>query len=317
MVRTGKREVLVVLLLLGPFFLMLSSCQKKDSAAEVQGIFEGESIFVSSMVDGRVDCMKVQEGQILHKGDTIAQIDTLMMTYQLDYIKTQQETAQTAGVVSPSIQTEALQVQITALEKEVQRISRLVKEGVLPQSRLTQITTQLEAAKAQKAAAIQQVQKKNSGSIGGSESLDSQIAQVKEMMARSTIVAPTDGTILTTYVHEGELTGAGRPLLKMADLSTLQLRVYLSPEQLSRIKIGDKVKVYNDMGGKDDRAYEGTVSWISEKAEFTPKNIQTSSMRSTLIYAAKVLVPNDGYLKIGQYGKAILPPLNDSQRESK
>lgn len=302
-----------IYLLMTFFFLAFYSCKKKDLAAEAQGIFEGESILVSSIVDGRIDFMGVQEGQLLKKGDTIAKIDTLMMSYQLEYIQSQQETAKTAGVVSPSVQTAALDVQIAALEKEQQRISRLVEKGVLAKSKLTEITTQLNAARAQKEAAVQQVQKQNSGALGSSESLDSQISQVREMMARSTIVAPIDGVVLTLYAHEGELAGAGRPLLKMADLSTLVLRIYLSPEQLSRIKIGDKVKVYNDMGGEDDRAYEGTVSWISEKAEFTPKNIQTSSMRSTLIYAAKVIVANDGYLKIGQYGKVILPKRNDTQ----
>ncbi len=251
--------------------------------------------------------MKVSEGDQLKKGDIIARIDTLFMSYQREYVQKQQQTARTAGVVSPSVQTEALDVQINALEKEKVRIERLVKEEVLAKSKLDEITTKLDAVKAQKAAALQQVQKQNGGSLGTSSALDAQVAQIDEMIARSTIKAPIEGVILTTYVHQGELTGAGRPLLKMANLNHLILRIYLNPEQLSRIKIGDKVEVYNDMGGNDDRQYEGTITWIGEEAEFTPKNIQTSSMRSTLIYPAKVKVANDGYIKIGQYGKAILP----------
>lgn len=287
--------------------LGLCSCKKKDKFAEAQGIFEAETVLVSSPVDGNIDYMKVSEGDHLKKGDIIARIDTLFMSYQREYVQKQQQTARTAGVVSPSVQTEALDVQINALEKEKVRIERLVKEEVLAKSKLDEITTKLDAVKAQKAAALQQVQKQNGGSLGTSSALDAQVAQIDEMIARSTIKAPIEGVILTTYVHQGELTGAGRPLLKMANLNHLILRIYLNPEQLSRIKIGDKVEVYNDMGGNDDRQYEGTITWIGEEAEFTPKNIQTSSMRSTLIYPAKVKVANDGYIKIGQYGKAILP----------
>lgn len=286
----------------------LGSCRDKNKLFEVQGIFEGESVLVSSPVDGRVDYMPVKEGDLLGKGDLVAKIDTLLIAFQRDYILKQQENAENSGIFSAEVATEPLTVQIEALEEERTRIERLVKEEVLPKSKLDEVNSKIDALKAQKQATAEQITKKNANSRGSSEALDAQLAQIDEMILRSTITAPVGGTVLTTYVHEGELTGAGRPILKMADLSTLTLRIYLNPEQLSLIKIGDKVQVFNDMGGKDDRSYEGTVSWISEKAEFTPKNIETSSMRSTLIYAAKVRVPNDGYLKIGQYGKALLSP---------
>lgn len=292
---------------------MLFSCNKRDLLAEAQGVFEADEILVASPIDGRIDYMQVKEGEQLTKGQEVIHIDTTLIAYQRDYIASQQANARTSGIVSEKVQTEALDVQIAALEKEQRKIERLVEKEVLAQKQLDEINARLDGAKAQKAAATQQVEKQNSGSQGTAKALDAQIAQVNEMISRAAIKAPISGTVLTTYAHEGELTGAGRPLFKMANLSNITLRIYLSPGQLERIQLGQIVKVYNDMGGEKNREYKGKIVWISEKAEFTPKNIQTSSMRSTLIYAAKVEVPNDGYLKIGQYGKAIIPSTNASE----
>lgn len=292
----------------------LSSCDKQHKEEEVQGIFEAESILVSSYIDGRVEVMKAEEGLSIKEGDTLAKIDDKMMIYQKEYIQQQQKTAQNSGILSAPLQTKALDIQISSLKNEIKKVTRLVEKGILSESKLTSLKTNLATLEAQKQSSIQKIEKQNNSTQGSSEALNSQLSQVKELIARSAVLAPINGTILTIYVHKGELTAAGRPLLKMADLSYLTLRIYLNSEQLNRLKIGDNVVVYNDMGEKETHPYEGVVSWISEEAEFTPKNIQTSSMRSTLIYSAKVKVKNDGYLKIGQYGKVILPVKNDNSQ---
>lgn len=308
-VRKPQMKRTVFFLVLGIFFL--TACSKDKEHIIVQGIFEAESILVSSPVDGLVASMPVREGSRLLKNDTIAQVDTMFYAFQRDYILTQQQIASSAGVVSPATQTEALNVQIAALEREYQRVAALVEKEIVAHNRLDEIEAKLDAARAQLKASLEQLDKKNAASRGTSSSLDKQLGQVEELMARATIQAPIDGVVLSTYVREGEYTAMGRPLLKLADLSSLTLRIYFTSEQLMHIKLGDILQVATDMGVDDGRRYEGEVIWISEEAEFTPKNIQTSSMRSSLIYAAKLLVPNDGYLKIGQYGKAVIPIQHD------
>ena len=287
--------------------LIFTACNGKDKPVEVQGIFEAEEILVSSEANGRVLELSVQEGDKVTQGEELLRIDTISLKYQLDYLETQRENATQNGVVSAQVQTEAIAQQIKALEKEQERVRRLVEKEVLAPAKLDEVNAKLDVAKAQLQAVRQQIEKQNSGSIGTSKALTTQVEGTKEAIDRATVRAPLDGTVLTLYTHQGELTGVGRPLLKIANLNQMTLRIYLSASQLEDVYIGKPVTVYNDMGSDhNNRSYEGKVIWISEKAEFSPKNIQTPSVRSSLIYAAKVSVVNDGYLKIGQYGKAVL-----------
>lgn len=292
----------------------LTSCKNKDQVSEAQGIFEADEVMIISPVDGEIKQLNVHEGDNVKQGEILAKIDTVVVALQKDYVEAEQKNARTNGVVSAAVQTEVLNVQIDALAKEQARIQRLVEKGVLAQRQLDEINAKLDAAKAQKAAALQQVSKQNNGSIGTANALNAQIALANEAITRSTITAPSDGTVLNLYVNKGELTGKGRPLMKIANLDTMTLRIYLTAAQLESIKLGQPVSVYSDMGGNNKHRYEGKITWISSEAEFTPKNIQTSDMRSSLIYAAKVRVANDGFLKIGQYGKAEIDLHNDTNK---
>jgi HlyD family secretion protein len=147
------------------------------------------------------------------------------------------------------------------------------------------------------------VQTQNRAILSETNPLEKQIAQLKDKEKRSTIINPINGTILTKYAMEGEITSAGKAMYKIADLSSLILRTYISGTQLSQIKIGQNVKVFIDEGDKKYKNYTGTITMVSDKAEFTPKTIQTKDERANLVYAVKVLVKNDGYLKIGMYGE--------------
>lgn len=289
-------------------------CKNKEHVKEVQGIFEAEELYVASPIDGQIKQFFVREGDIVEQGQTLILMDTTMMVYQKEYLESQQNNARSSGVISAQNQTSALDVQINALEKEKEKIVRLVKREILPGSKLNEIQSKIDAAKAQKNAAKEQINASNKGHSGQANALDSQRDQIAEMIKRSTIKAPISGCVLATYANSSEYTAAGRPLLKLADIKNLTLKIYLTIEELEWIKIGDTLTVQSDMGGKSDRSYEGKVVWIADKAEFTPKNIQTSASRSSLIYAAKVRLNNDGYLKIGEYGKAIIPKRENAKR---
>ena len=147
------------------------------------------------------------------------------------------------------------------------------------------------------------MQTQNRAILSESNPLQKQIAQLKDKEQRASIINPTNGTVLTKYAMEGEITSAGKALYKVADLSSLILRTYISGTQLSEIKLGQTVKVFIDEGEKKYKEYAGIITMVSDKAEFTPKTIQTKDERANLVYAVKVLVKNDGYLKIGMYGE--------------
>jgi HlyD family secretion protein len=158
---------------------------------------------------------------------------------------------------------------------------------------------QLEATKTS-------MQQSNSGVEDTKSGVAIQIAQINDQIKNSIIQSPIAGTILTKFAEAGELAIQGKPLFKIADMNNMILRAYITASQLTELKIGQQVKVFSDMGKSDRRAYQGTVTWISDKAEFTPKTIQTRDERANLVYAVKILVKNDGYIKKGMYGELII-----------
>lgn len=285
---------------------MLVGCQSDLSEQEAQGIFEAEEIMVAGEIDGRLLELSVSLGDRVEQGQITARIDTTLLSYQRGFARGQQGAAQQGANLSAEAQTAAIKEQIAALETERARVSRLVDKEVIAPRQLDELDAKIKVAKAQLQAAENQVgvQSHTAGRQAGAISW--QVEQLDELIARATIKAPARGTVIAIYAHQGEIIGAGHPIYKMADLENLTLRVYLRASQLAHIQLGQTIEVFTDMGEKTPRCYQGKVVWISEKAEFTPKNIQTSKLRSELIYAAKVQVKNDGFLKIGQYGKVRL-----------
>ena len=200
-------------------------------------------------------------------------------------------------------QIAALRQQIETQKREQKRFEELVASNVANQKQLDDITAQVDMLEKQLVAQQETLSNNNSGISGESLSLKAQIAQIEDQIRKSVIASPIDGTVLAKYAEPGELAGQGRSLFKVADIGNLFLRVYITADQITELKIGQPVKVYADQGKSDRREYPGTVSWISDKAEFTPKTIQTRNERANLVYAVKVAVKNDGYIKRGMYGE--------------
>lgn len=294
----------------------LSACSSSQLKYDAAGIFEADEVIVSSELPGKILDFKVNEGNILQKGATVAIIDALPISLQQEQLQASVKAlSQKTQNVAPQIkllndQIAVQTTQLTNLQHERNRIETLLKADAATAKQLDDINFQIESVKKQIAVTQQQiavqinnVQTQNRAILSETDPLEKQIAQLKDKEKRSTIINPINGTILTKYAMEGEITSAGKAMYKIADLTTLILRTYISGTQLSQIKIGQNVKVFIDEGDKKYKNYTGTITMVSDKAEFTPKTIQTKDERANLVYAVKVLVKNDGYLKIGMYGE--------------
>ena len=287
-------------------FLLSWGCKDHSSDYSAQGIFEAEEIVVSAVTSGELLRLDLSEGDQLEKEQVVGLIDTTFLALQKDLVDTQQSTIDAAGQINASTQVAPLEAQLKALNKERNRYAPLVDRGVVAQRTLDEIDAKISAVKGQIAAARATISQQNRSTSGSGDALTVQESQVDQMISRSFIKAPISGTVLTVYLHQGELAGQGMPLFRLANLQQMYLRAYVTAEQLQHVTLGQTVSVYSDMGEEEAKAYTGEVVWISDRAEFTPKNIQTPDARASLIYAIKVRVPNDGKLRIGQYGRVVL-----------
>ena len=200
----------------------------------------------------------------------------------------------------------AVEQQIETAKTEKKRIENLLKANAINQKQLDDVNAQIAVLEKQQTALKSTLELSTNSISGENEAVQIQIKQIDDQLAKCRIVSPLAGTVLTKYAEKGELASPGKALFKVADIQNIILRAYITNDQLSKLKIGQKVKVYSDSGESDSKEYEGTVSWISAKAEFTPKTIQTRDERANLVYALKIAVKNDGLLKIGMYGNVSL-----------
>ncbi len=290
------------IILCGLAAFLLISCGNNNGNYDASGIFETTEVLVSSQANGQIMAFNVEEGQQLRTNQSVGYVDTIPL-----YLKKQQLVATLRSVGSRHMdvnrQIASLEEQITKQKTEQQRYQNLVKANAANQKQLDDITSQLLVLEKQLSAQKETLANNNAGVSGESSSLDVQIDQINDLIAKSVITSPIDGTILSKYAEQGEVTATGRALFKIADTKRMFLRAYITSDQLTQMQLGQQVKVYADFGEKDMKEYPGTVSWISDKAEFTPKTIQTRNERANLVYAVKIAVSNDGYLKHGMYGE--------------
>lgn len=281
--------------------IALSSCANNGMLYDAEGTFESDEITVSAEASGKILEFDIREGQEVAAGEVVGAIDSVQL-----YLTKLQLQKNVKSMISNrpdvSSQTAALKEQLAKLQKEESRLHGMFADGAATQKQLDDIASQISVTKAQLAAQNSSLSNSVNSIDAQSSSLDMQIAQIEDQLAKCRITVPANGTVLAKYVHEGEFTSMGRPLFKVADLENVYLRAYVNSAQLSNIKLGQSVKVFADFGGDNVHEYEGTVEWISGKSEFTPKNIQTSDERENLVYAVKVAVKNDGYIKLGMYG---------------
>ena len=292
------------LLYIGLSTSLLLACSGNEGNYDASGSFEATEIIVSSEATGKIERLAIMEGQLLEKGQQVGLIDTTQLYLQKMNLLTNAKgvRAQQPNIVA---QTASIKEQINTLQREKQRTSNLIKANAATQKQLDDINSQIEVLEKQLVASQSTLQKSSMNITAQSSALDIQIEQLEDRLQKSIIESPIRGTVLNKYAEEGELAGMGTPLFKVANIDEMTLRVYVTNDQLSAVKLNDKVQVYVDQGDSngDKKTYEGVVTWISDKSEFTPKTIQTKNERANLVYAMKVRVRNDGYLKIGMYGE--------------
>ena len=288
----------------------LLSCGKKQNDFDAMGTFEATEVTVSSEASGKILSLDVTEGQLITADNRVGMIDTVQLYLsKLQLMKN--ESAVRSNRPDINKQIAYVKEQITKQQTERARVENLLKAEAATQKQLDDIVSAIAVLESQ-LTALQSSLQNNALSIDAqSSAITIQIAQVDDMLAKCVIASPITGTILAKYAEAGELAVIGKPLFKVADTKRLFLRAYLTLSQLSDVKLGQKATVYADFGGDNRRAYEGIVTWISEKSEFTPKSIRTKDDRENLVYAIKVAITNDGYVKIGMYGNVGLCPTNE------
>jgi len=281
---------------------LFSACGNKNNVYDASGVFETVEIIVSAKGSGEILQFNIIEGQEVVAGQTLGVIDTTQLYWRKVQLWSSLK-AMDSRQVNVFTQVAALQEQIITARREQQRFEQLVKDNAATQKQLDDINSQLATLEKQLAAQTETFKNSNSGIANEQQSLLAQIAQIDDQIKNAVIKSPINGTVLGKYAEAGELAVQGKAIFKVADMSNMFLRAYITASQLTEIKIGQTVKVYSDMGKSDRREYQGVVTWIADKAEFTPKTIQTRDERANLVYAVKIAVRNDGYVKKGMYGE--------------
>lgn len=280
--------------------LILTGCRNKNPEADAFGNFEATEVIVSSETSGRILQFDKEEGSQISQGELIALIDTTLPHLQKAEINAGMNGVKTR-LISIAAQNDILDQQIKNLNVNIERISKMLKDDAATQKQYDDLTGQVEVLK-------KQITANNTQKVSVASELavyEAKKATLNEQIARSCVKSPLQGTIIEKYAEAGEITAPGKPLVKIADLSVIKLKVYISGTQLPKAKIGQKCTVRIDDGAKGYRNFSGVVSYVSAKAEFTPKIIQTKEERVTLVYAVNIDVTNDGTLKSGMPGEAI------------
>lgn len=281
--------------------MVLTACGNKDVDYDASGVFETTEVIVSSRGTGEIVSLNVEEGQTVAANEPLGELDMTQLELRRQQLQAGREAA-TSRRLNASTQVAALRQQIANLQSEQARFNALLRDGAATQKQVDDIGYQIATLQQQLSAANEQVSTANQSIDGQSAGFDAQIGQVDDMMRQAVITSPINGIILSKYAEAGEFAVPGRALFKVADVSDMKLRAYITADQLTGLTLGQQVKVYADQGENGRKEYDGTVSWISSEAEFTPKTIQTRDERSNLVYAIKITVHNDGLIKRGMYG---------------
>ena len=281
------------LILTSLLIILLGSCTGNGDKADGYGNFEATEITISAEANGKILFLDAEEGNVLAQNKVVGVIDTVQLSLKRDQLLASKNTifSKSRNVLS---QREVLKEQLKVAQNDRARVENLLQAKAATSKQLDDINGQINIIKEQ----IKSVETQNSPIINEIKSIEIQIRQIEDQINKSVIQNPVKGTVLVKYAEPNEITAFGKPLYKIANLEDMILRVYISENQLSKLKIGQEVSVKID-AGEEMKSYLGVVSWIAESAEFTPKIIQTKEERVNLVYAVKVKVRNDGSLKIG------------------
>jgi len=298
------------------FTAIISGCNLNNQISDASGTFEADEVVVSSEVPGKILSLNLEEGSILAKDSMVGIIDSVPLELQKAQVEaTIGALHQKTMDVRPQIkllqdQIAVLKTQLDNALHEKARTENLIKADAATTKQLDDWNTQIDVLQKQIAVNEQQIKvqetttgTQNSTVMSEFKPLRKSVAQINDQLKRANISNPINGTVLTKYAMAGEITSAGKALYKIADLSVITLRVYITGTQLAQVKLNQQVTVLVDSNATKYKKYEGVITMISDKAEFTPKTIQTKDERANLVYAIKIHVKNDGYLKIGMYGE--------------
>jgi HlyD family secretion protein len=298
------------------FFLV--ACNRNNHHFDASGTFEVDEVIVSSEIPGKILSLDIREGDTISKGRVVGVVDAENLSLQKEQVQASIEALNEKTVnVTPQIQllkdqAAVQQSQLNTLMHEKERFENLLKQDAATGKQVDDIKAQIDVVQKQLAVTKQQiaVQQNSTSSqnrtvLSERKPLQKRVEQFNDQLQRANIVNPLTGTVITKYAEAGELTSTGKAIYKVADLSEMTLRAYITGAQLSQVKLNQQVKVLVDNGADKYKELPGTITWISDKAEFTPKTIQTKEERANLVYAVKIKVKNDGYLKIGMYGEVL------------
>ena len=315
--------------------MMCVGCEPEEQGFDATGTFEAKEIIVSSEAMGKILSFEAEEGDELKEGEEVVKIETQTIDLQKEQVIAtinaieEKKTSPDPQILvleqqlqSHGTQVSSLRKQLEVLQKEQARINRMYAAEAATQrqkdemdGKVEVLQKQIQATESQRSVIQAQIQSAketaalmNKGINSEKQPLQKKVKQLNDQIRRTSIVNPVKGKILTKYAYEGELATIGKPLYKLADLSEMTLRAFITGDQLSKVAIGQEIPVYVDINAEEYKTYTGKVSWISSQAEFTPKSIQTKDERANLVYAIKLKVPNDGFLKIGMYGELQLEP---------
>ncbi|MGN0233911.1 MAG: HlyD family secretion protein [Bacteroidaceae bacterium] len=282
--------------------LMLNACGNKEKEFDATGVFEATETTVFSEQSGALMTFDVEEGDIISEGREVGLIDTTQL-----WLKIQQVVATRSVYESQKPELEkqiaATRQQLVKARQDQQRYRELVSDGAAPAKMLDDADSQVEVLQRQLDAQISSLAVSTNALNRQMDAADVQVDQLRDQLRKCHILAPVRGTVLEKYVERGEFVATGKPLFKMADTEIMYLRAYVTSVQLKDIRVGQSVIVYADYGNGEKKEYPGKVTWISSRAEFTPKTILTDDERADLVYAMKVAIKGDGYVKIGMYGE--------------
>lgn len=279
----------------------LTACQTNDNEYDASGIFEATEVVVSAKAQGEIVQLLADEGDEVQQGMTLGSIDTRQLILRRQQLE-QTQLSTDSRRVDVNTQLATLEQQVENLRQEKARFESLLAARAASQKQVDDIGYQIAVLQRQIRALRDQLTSGNKSISEQSLAVGTQMSQIDEQIADATIAAPLTGTILQRYCEQGEYATPGKPLFKIANLEEMALRAYITADQYNLLKLGQKVSVTID---GQENPYEGTVTWIASKAEFTPKTIQTKDERANLVYAIKVKVRNDGYIKIGMYGEVV------------
>ena len=282
--------------------LLLAACGNSEKEYDATGTFEATETTVSAEQNGTLLTFAINEGDEIEAESEVGLIDTTQTWLKLQQARATQEVYQSQ---KPDMekQTSATRQQLAKAQAEQQRYKELVADGAAPSKMLDDATNQVQVLQRQLAAQLSSLSTNTNALSKQMAATEVQIDQLRDQLHKCHIKAPLKGTVLEKYAERGEFVAVGKPLFKMADMEQVYIRAYVTSAQLQSIRTGQQVKVFADYGDGKKQEYDGTVSWISSRSEFTPKTILTDDERADLVYAVKVRVKNDGFIKIGMYGE--------------